>query len=144
VTSSSSSRPPGPEDRLHIVLSTYFKNMNRIGSREHRQVMIPDMACNKAETTAKAAFSEQLQETFWVQMLATSPKRQGKGYGPLLLAALTDKAEAEQRTTWLRSSDASNMEYYERCGFTTIAEFRAGESNPTWLKPPVVVHFPGR
>jgi len=27
----------------------------------------------KAETTAKAAFGEQLQDMFWVQMLAASP-----------------------------------------------------------------------
>ncbi|CCL98776.1 uncharacterized protein FIBRA_00781 [Fibroporia radiculosa] len=95
----------------------------------------------KYTATTKAAFGDEITQMFALNILATSPKKQGTGYGTLLVKAVTDKADTVGRKTWLGSSDIANRKFYEGCGFVVVGEFTLGEANPTWTAPPVVIQI---
>jgi GNAT superfamily N-acetyltransferase len=97
-------------------------------------------------------------EMAYIELLATSPVMQGRGYasaliqkvvkevslhtGPVRYAVnhlFTNQAESQGRSTWLMSSNVANNGFYNSHGFLTKAKIAMGSDNPTWDRPPIVV-----
>lgn len=135
-------RPPGPSKPLHKVLGKLIERFPPFRSPEQRKR--GKELDTKLAQAVKSAFGENTEDMFAVQLLATHPRAQGRGYGAALVASVTAKADADNRRTWLVSSNVANTWFYEHCGFTTVAEFAVGEGNPTWTKPPVIVRVMAR
>ena len=54
------------------------------------------------------------------------------------------QADALLCATYLTSSNVDNTQFYEACGFKTVAEITLGEGNPDWKEPPVIVQYVGK
>jgi len=93
----------------------------------------------KIEEVVKTNLGERLEEMVHLDLLATSPMSQGKGYGFALVSAVTSTADLQNRSTYLLSSNIQNTTFYNSCGFTTIANVVLGSSNPSWKAPPVIM-----
>lgn len=74
-----------------------------------------------------------------VNALATHPDFQQRGYGGALVDAITSLADAEQRSTYLFSSNPVNTEFYNSHGFFTLATLLIGGDDPSWKKPPLPI-----
>lgn len=48
------------------------------------------------------------------------------------------KADAQNRSVWLHSSNIDNTAFYNSHGFVTVSTYSLGDTNPDWQKPPVV------
>ncbi|OBZ76512.1 hypothetical protein A0H81_03767 [Grifola frondosa] len=84
----------------------------------------------KVSALVRSALGDRVADMIEIHSLATSPAKQGRGYGSAL-------ADAEGRATWLITSDA--YKFYESVGFSVAAACTLGEDNPTWNKPPIVI-----
>ncbi|KLO11389.1 hypothetical protein SCHPADRAFT_942096 [Schizopora paradoxa] len=84
-------------------------------------------------------FDASRDDMFYIDLLATSPKSQGKGYGSALVAAVTSMADVQNRTTFLISSNIQNTAFYNSCGFVTVDSAILGNDNPSWKAPPIKV-----
>ncbi|KAI0916978.1 hypothetical protein AcW1_007708 [Taiwanofungus camphoratus] len=96
---------------------------------------------DKLDVAINAAIGDQKEDMIYLASLATAPAKQGRGYGTMLVHAVTAIADEQSRTTWLCSSNIKNTGFYEYCGFSVIGEISLGDNNPTWTKPPVVVRI---
>ena len=101
-------------------------------------------------------------EYYYIGLLGTAPKCQGRGYGsalvntilstvrtpivsmslPLLILFL--QADLKGRPTFLFSSNPDNIPFYESLGFEVIGELKLGENNKKWKKDPVSLPLVGR
>ena len=79
-----------------------------------------------------AASRAPLPEHYYLSMLGTHPDHRGRGVGQGLLAADLARWDAEQRPTYLESSNARNNHRYERLGYRTIGGFSAVRHD-TWI-----------
>lgn len=106
---------------------------------------------------------ERMKEMIRVYILACHPDHQRRGYGTALVKTITylvrsyfdvrlrgaklqslltferrsSKADADDRETWLLSSNIANVTFYSRFGFEKVAEVVLGANNPTYDGPPV-------
>lgn len=93
---------------------------------------------------------------FYVNLLATAPAAQGKGYGSALVASITSEvllnycilfndnddelqADAHGKSTFLLSSNVKNTGFYNSCGFDIVASASIGDDNPQWKGKPIIV-----
>ncbi|KAI0048028.1 hypothetical protein FA95DRAFT_1605567 [Auriscalpium vulgare] len=75
---------------------------------------------------------------FALELLATHPKYQGRGYGSALLKALAWMADEAERPTWLVSSNIVNKAFYESFGYQAVAEIILGDEDPDHTEKPIV------
>ncbi|KAI0352852.1 hypothetical protein OH77DRAFT_740427 [Trametes cingulata] len=92
-----------------------------------------------AKSLLQETFGERLKDMYDIQILATAPSMQGKGYGSALVTAVTDMADAEGCDICVLSSDAYH--FYERLGFVVVREAVLGRDNPEWHGEPIAVHL---
>ncbi|KZT73057.1 hypothetical protein DAEQUDRAFT_504632 [Daedalea quercina L-15889] len=90
----------------------------------------------KYELALREAFGSDILRMSYVRVLATSPQKQGRGYGSALMAAVNTKADSLGCASWLLSSNVANTAFYESCGFVGVKEIMIGDDNPTWTQPP--------
>ena len=81
----------------------------------------------------------RLAEMVRLNLLATHPDHQGKGYGGALVDAVTAFADAQVRATVLLSTDESNTVFYESHGFATFVKVMIGDDDQTWDKAPIPI-----
>ncbi|KAL4265043.1 Acyl-CoA N-acyltransferase [Pleurotus pulmonarius] len=93
----------------------------------------------KITSATERVYGDRVKSMVHIDGLATSPQSQGRGYAGALLDAVTAKADAGSRATYLESSNVANTGFYESHGFRTIEEIQCGDDNPAWKEPPVVV-----
>ncbi|EKM54617.1 uncharacterized protein PHACADRAFT_185527 [Phanerochaete carnosa HHB-10118-sp] len=79
------------------------------------------------------------EEAIYLQILATTPEKQGRGYASALIRTVTGIADAQRRATFLLSSNLINTGFYNSFGFVEGAKIVLGNDDPTWREPPVVV-----
>ncbi|KAL4265042.1 N-acetyltransferase domain-containing protein [Pleurotus pulmonarius] len=82
---------------------------------------------------------DRVKNMYHIDSLATSPQSRCRGYASALLDAVTAKADAASRGTYLESSNVANTAFYESRGFRIVGEVQCGNDNPAWKQPPVVV-----
>ncbi|KAJ5620658.1 hypothetical protein N7510_004642 [Penicillium lagena] len=82
------------------------------------------------QTEAQSQIWDDPMGYYFCNMVAVSPKAQGKGVGRMLFEAVTRKADEEGRKCYLESSkNVPNVQIYERMGFHMSMEMecRDGE-----------------
>ncbi|RPD62163.1 hypothetical protein L226DRAFT_80472 [Lentinus tigrinus ALCF2SS1-7] len=78
-----------------------------------------------------------INEMLEIQVLATSPSKQGRGYGTALVNIVNDMADAQGRKTFVITGDAQG--FYETVGYRLVGEDWLGIDNPSWDGPPVPI-----
>jgi GNAT superfamily N-acetyltransferase len=73
--------------------------------------------------TIVAARAEAEDDSHWtLQYLGVRPDRQGRGLGAIAVAPMLEVCDAESVACALVSTNARNVPFYERVGFTVAAE----------------------
>lgn len=67
---------------------------------------------------------------WYLPLIGVDPAHQGRGLGSALLAPVLAQCDAEGRPAYLESTNPRNRPLYERHGFETVAEIRAGGCPP--------------
>jgi GNAT superfamily N-acetyltransferase len=79
-------------------------------------------------------------EPYWyLQFLATSPNRQGQGYGSALLRTMLELADAERAPAYHEATTHRNRALYERHGYVNLGVIEIPAGGPTlwrmWRDP---------
>ncbi|KAF4619342.1 hypothetical protein D9613_005108 [Agrocybe pediades] len=82
---------------------------------------------------------DQVKGMIYIELLATSPRQQGHGFGTALLDKLTTIADQQAQSAWLVSSNVANKTFYNAHGFETVGTVLLGDESPDWGKEPVIV-----
>ncbi|KAI5120671.1 hypothetical protein M0805_006960 [Coniferiporia weirii] len=91
----------------------------------------------KADKLRDEKLGDSQKEMIYINILATKPESQGKGYGSALLKTVLSMVQG--RYVHLVSSNIANTLFYESFGFSIVGQVVLGDDNPKWHKPPVVV-----
>jgi GNAT superfamily N-acetyltransferase len=59
---------------------------------------------------------------YYLGAVGTRRDRQRRGYGASVIAPVLDRARAERAPVFLETSEMTNVEFYRRLGFVTVAE----------------------
>ncbi|KAI0335567.1 hypothetical protein GY45DRAFT_810945 [Cubamyces sp. BRFM 1775] len=70
-----------------------------------------------------------------VQGLVTAPKKQGRGYGTVLMRFVNALADAQNRGVYIFTTDAYG--FYQSVGYSILQEAVVGADNPKWNGDPV-------
>jgi GNAT superfamily N-acetyltransferase len=71
---------------------------------------------------ARIERAHPLEPHWYLAVLGTDPRHQGRGVGSALLAPILDRCDAEHVPAYLESSKRSNVPFYERHGFRVQGE----------------------
>ncbi|TBU36955.1 hypothetical protein BD309DRAFT_670890 [Dichomitus squalens] len=80
----------------------------------------------KARELVSAAFGEKVADMMEIQVLATDPDAQGRGYASALVKYVLRQGDADGRDVWLLTTSAYG--FYEHFGFVTV---RSGKMHRT-------------
>jgi len=94
---------------------------------------------DKLEIIKKEVIEPRKEDLMYLNMIATEPNCQGRGYGSRLLEQMNGIADSRGRATWLISSKYANTQFYNSHGYHEVGRVVVGNDNPTWKEPPVVV-----
>ncbi|WP_343574967.1 GNAT family N-acetyltransferase [Mycobacterium sp.] len=83
---------------------------------------------------------EHPEEPHWyLAVIGSDPSVRGKGYGQALMQSRLDRVDAEHAPSYLESSKAENIAYYQRFGFEVVSELVIPNGGPTlwpmWRAP---------
>lgn len=91
------------------------------------------------------ALAEQMKavhpdEPHWyLAIIGSDPEARGGGFGGALMRSRLDRCDAEGSPAYLESSNADNIAYYLRFGFTVTGEITIPDGGPTlwcmWRQP---------
>lgn len=70
---------------------------------------------------------------FYLSVVGTDPRRQGRGIGSALLAPVLDRCDARALPAFLECSKESNVRFYSRLGFVVTDRIVLPEGPPLWL-----------
>ena len=72
------------------------------------------------------------QEAHWyLSVVGVAPDRQARGCGSALVAALTERCDADGAPAYLECDDRANLAFYERSGFRVVQQTRVLDV-PVW------------
>ena len=81
------------------------------------------------------------RDHWYLNVLTTSPERQGRGLGGQLLSRVLRDCDADGLPAFLESSNPRNMSLYRRHGFEEVGEVRIADGAPCmypmWREPKV-------
>jgi len=69
---------------------------------------------------------------WYLGVLATRPDRQGEGLATAVMAPVLERADADGIDCFLETSRPGNRAFYERRGFTDVADVPMVSGPPTW------------
>ena len=82
---------------------------------------------------AEALEQHRLKEPHWyLAILGTDPRHQGKGVGSELMRPILERCDAENTTAYLESSKRENIPFYERHGFEVSDEVQVPGGPLIW------------
>ncbi|KAJ3536139.1 hypothetical protein NM688_g6878 [Phlebia brevispora] len=132
------SQPDWSVDKLiRRILPYVFAYRKYLQSPEQRKR--DQEVSDKVDKIIEEAIGERTDAMIYLNMAATAPARQGRGYGSTLARIVITKADEERCAVWLVSSNKLNEKFYNSLGFETKAETTIGDDNPTWSEPPLIV-----
>jgi GNAT superfamily N-acetyltransferase len=67
--------------------------------------------------TKHQIMGERDDDSYYLVYLGSKPSARGKGYAKKLIEHMAEKADLENRATYLESSAKANLTYYERFGY---------------------------
>ena len=74
------------------------------------------------EQLARIERAHPLEPHWYLAVLGTDPRHQGRGVGSALLAPILERCDAEHVPAYLESSKRTNVPFYERHGFRVLGE----------------------
>ena len=74
------------------------------------------------EQLARIERAHPLEPHWYLAVLGTDPRHQGRGVGSALLAPILARCDAERVPAYLESSKRANVPFYERHGFRVLGE----------------------
>ena len=73
------------------------------------------------------------QEPHWyLPLIGVDPACQGQGYGSALMHQGLEVCDRSRQLAYLEATSPANRVFYERFGFRTLGEIRAGDSPPMY------------
>jgi GNAT superfamily N-acetyltransferase len=69
---------------------------------------------------------------WYLAVLGTDPRHQGRGVGSALLAPILARCDADRVPAYLESSKRSNVPFYERHGFRVLGELAIANGPVIW------------
>jgi ribosomal protein S18 acetylase RimI-like enzyme len=69
---------------------------------------------------------------FYLAMLGTDPKDQGRGLGSAVLSGVLEQCDGDGVAAYLESSKERNIDFYARHGFRVLEEIRLLRGPPMW------------
>ncbi len=109
------------------------------GLRAMKQLfrIAPSVLRSKQRRTALALFSElpkhHMEEDHWyLSLLATDPKFQGRGVGTALLLPILAEADNSGSPVFLETQNEHNLSYYARFGFRERSVIEVQGCPPVW------------
>jgi ribosomal protein S18 acetylase RimI-like enzyme len=75
---------------------------------------------------------EPAGDHWYLRQIGIDPAVQGAGHGSRLLATCLDDIDARSEPAYLEATTDAGRRFYERHGFTTLAEVSAMDSPPLW------------
>lgn len=94
--------------------------------------VLGEAAWNRFSTTVgflEGLHGEDVPEKHWYLMvLGVDPAVQGRGLGSALMQPILSRADAEGRRCYLETSEAANVDFYQRRGFRLVREGREPSS----------------
>ncbi|KAF7798887.1 hypothetical protein EIP86_010115 [Pleurotus ostreatoroseus] len=121
----------------------FLEDIFRYGGLYKKAILTREQAKRNKEVGEKFkqavvdVLGERRETMIHLGIVCTAPEKQGHGARADLSSL--DQADAEERATWLISSNALNEGFYNSLGFETAKEIVLGDDNPTWNEPPVVI-----
>ena len=98
-----------------------------------RMVLTLRGSIGRAGTLNATILPAHLSEPHWyLALLGTEPKYQGRGLGSALLAPTLERCDRERQLAYLESSKASNVPFYQRHGFEVQGELRIPDGPSVW------------
>uniref|UniRef100_A0A8H7Y1B9 N-acetyltransferase domain-containing protein n=1 Tax=Psilocybe cubensis TaxID=181762 RepID=A0A8H7Y1B9_PSICU len=119
---------------LSTLLTAAVKNIAVKESRKRNKEF-----ARKSEKVISETLGDRVREMAYVNLLATDPHHQGRGYGGALLESITRIADASGEALWLQSSNTNNTSFYMSHGFRIVGEVCLGDSNSKWNDKPIIV-----
>ncbi|VDC04264.1 unnamed protein product [Peniophora sp. CBMAI 1063] len=104
----------------------------RFPAEGRRRVLEYQKVVEKEESEALGDAKDGM---WYVNLLATRPDKQGKGYASALMHHFGTLAD--ETPIWLHSSDYANTGFYESLGYRVRAEAMLGVDNESWKHEPV-------
>ncbi|KAI0773654.1 hypothetical protein C8Q74DRAFT_1368229 [Fomes fomentarius] len=92
---------------------------------------------SKVKAIYSNVFGDKIKDMFEIQVLATVPAKQGRGYGTALVKTVNKMADERGRAAYLLTTDA--YRFYETVGYKLVGEDWLGVDNPSWTGAPVPV-----
>ncbi|KAF9491352.1 hypothetical protein BDN71DRAFT_81229 [Pleurotus eryngii] len=83
----------------------------------------------KITSATESIYSDQAKDMVHIDGLAMSSQSQGRCYAGALLDAVTVKADAASRATYLESSNVANTGFYASHGFRTVGDRMRGRQS---------------
>ncbi|KAI0832525.1 hypothetical protein BC628DRAFT_1309639, partial [Trametes gibbosa] len=115
--------PPGIISLLNLF------DTRELTKRKHEYV-------DKISVMLKNTFpGDSIEDMIEVEGLATSPARQGHGYGTVLMLFVNAMADVQKRGVYIVTSNSHG--FYKRFGYSIVQEDALGVDNPAWKGEPV-------
>ncbi|PAV21307.1 hypothetical protein PNOK_0393400 [Pyrrhoderma noxium] len=139
VTPAASDRAPTPpsdklkESFFNFLSNTYFLfNYKHLRRRYHELEL-------KVKAAIKDNLGDSVEETVYIDGLATKPAAQGQGYASALMRAVLFTADIRNRSVYLFTGNSNNIAFYETFGYKAVTQFELGKDDPSWEETPVIV-----
>jgi GNAT superfamily N-acetyltransferase len=117
-------RPASRRERFGMIWRWYLA-LGRRATRVGRQL-------------ARIEQAHPLEPHWYLAVLGTDPRHQGRGVGGALLAPILARCDADRVPAYLESSKRENVPFYERHGFRVLGEivFQGGPTVWRMLRDP--------
>ena len=109
------------------------------GTRALRQGLrvAPSILRGRQRRTAYKMLNEMTarhphEDHWYLSMLATDPRYQGRGIGKALVEPMLACADEVGVATYLETQKELNLAYYQRFGFEVVDKFSVDASPPLW------------
>ena len=81
---------------------------------------------------ARIERAHPLEPHWYLAVLGTDPRHQGRGVGSALLAPILARCDADRVSAYLESSKRTNVPFYERHGFRVLGELAIAGGPVIW------------
>jgi len=81
---------------------------------------------------ARIERAHPIEPHWYLAVLGTDPRHQGRGVGSALLAPILGRCDADRVSAYLESSKRENVPFYERHGFRVLGELVFDDGPTVW------------
>ncbi|KAF9472951.1 hypothetical protein BDN70DRAFT_997897 [Pholiota conissans] len=131
--------PKTPSGHLFTWIMSQILRIFSSGATVEQQKRLEE-AKTKMTVLVEETIGDRLSDMVYIDILATEPASQGRGYGGALVEAINDMADLCGKASWLMAI-THNVLFYNSHGYQSAGKCYMGEGNPTWTQEPIVVYM---